>query len=237
MGRKKKTSTPKSVKYPWLTKAEAANLSNGGYFDNEGAEHNSLGCVRCTAVVKSTGNRCKNFAVEGELFCHIHGGLNGRRVNNKMRIYSAFIEDPALKKVYENNLDSDEIQGAKEELALLRMLLAKLLDTADLKNAKDIRNVASVISEIRALVKDCTNTEIRLGQLIDIGKVTIVVKQLANIVAKYVKDEDIIAKIANDFDNVIWPATGASTPQPVRETPSREIPAISGSVLPRNSGI
>jgi hypothetical protein len=114
---------------------------------------------------------------------------------------------------------------------LLRVLLANILEkTGGSLNVKATKEIASVIGEIRALVKDCTSTEIKMGQLIDIGKVTIIVQALANIVAKYIKDPETIEKIATEFDNVLWPAPLASTPQAAREAPSREVQKLPGEV-------
>ena len=225
----KKLKNP-SKKYPWLTRLESRRLTSGAYFDNEGSMHNIDDCVRCTAVVKSVGNRCKNFAIPGELFCRIHGGISGRTKANTLRVYSAFIQDPTLKNVYENALDNEEVAGTKEELSLLRVLLANLIQKADMDNIKSVKEISSVIAEIRALVKDCTTAEIRLGQLIDVGKVTIIVGALAKIISKYIKDEKTLEKISTEFDNVIWPAPLASTPQPVRKTPSREVSRLPGKI-------
>lgn len=217
-------------KYPWLTVFEAKALMSKGYFDSEGALHNTEGCVRCTSVVKSHGNRCRNFAESGELFCRIHGGLRARKKIGRQRIYSAFIEDASLKNVYEESLNEEEVQGIREELALLRALLADIIRKVGLKDVRSVMGIARIIGEIRLVIKDCTATQINLGQLIDIGKVTLVVKALSTIIAKYVKDTDTIEKIANEFDNVIWPATFASTPQPIRKTPSREVSRLSGEI-------
>lgn len=212
--------------FQWLNTFEASVLARGGNFDSEGALHNEHGCVRCTSMIKSIGTRCKNFAIEGELYCRIHGGTLIRAKRGLARTYSAFIQNSTLRTVYENNINNDEIAGVKEELSLLRVLLASTLNKHVIGDVDSIKSIASIISEIRALVKDCTNTEIKLGQLIDIGKVTIIVKSLANIISKYIKDKETLEQIAIEFDNVIWPTAVASTPQPARETPSREIPML-----------
>ena len=214
--------------FPWLSKAEATQLMSGCYFDSEGALHNSEGCVRCTGVISGTGKRCRNFSVPGELFCRIHGGVLARAKAGKQRVYSAFIQNAKLKSSYESIMNKKEVSGIQEELALLRTLLANVINKSTLKEAKDVKNIAAIIGEIRQLVDDCTKTEIRLGQLIDIGKITIIVKALADIVQKYVKDPGIIEQIAVEFDNVIWPAPLASTPQPERTRPLQEVPLLPG---------
>lgn len=219
----------KSKKHNWLSVREVGVIGKGGYFDSEGVLHNELGNPQCTGVVGSTGKRCKNFAIAGELFCHIHGGTIARAKTGKMRIYSPFIEDASMKKLYEGILENKEIQGIQDELSLLRTLLASLVSDG-IEDVTELRSVASTVAEIRKLVDSCTSTEVRLGQLIDIGKVTIIVKALANIIAKHVTDKEIIERIAHEFDQVIWPAPLASSPQPQRETPSREVQRISGEI-------
>ncbi len=215
-------------KYPWLSVIALKTLRAGGYFDSEGVIHDGDGCIRCTNMVKSTGKRCCNFAFIGETTCHIHGGQRALAKAGKARLYSPFIEDARLRNVYERAQEDDELIGIREELSLLRALLAKAVGEGTDLNLKDIKNVAGIVGEVRQLVKDCTSTEIRLGQLIDIGKVTIIVGQLAKIIQKYVTDEEVLKNIAKDFDNILWPAAGASTPQPDREEPVRALPNTSG---------
>ncbi len=115
-----------------------------------------------------------------------------------------------------------------QKLSLLRILLAQAIGNADAFDLGEIKSVASIIGEIRQLVKDCASTEVRLGQLIDIGKVTIIVKNLATIIQKYITDDEVLKKIAEEFDNVIWPAPLATTTQPKREQPVQQIPGLPG---------
>ncbi len=238
MGKKKKKTSKKKLvdytnqdrktnKYPWLSVLALRVMRGGGYYDSEGVIHNGEGCIRCTSMVKATGKRCNNFATVGETTCHIHGGQLARAKAGKQRIYSAFIEDARLRTVYERAQEDEELTGIREELSLLRTLLAKAVGDGTDYNLKDIKNVSSIVGEIRQLVKDCTVTEIRLGQLIDIGKVTIIVGQLAKIIQKYVTDPEVLEKIAKEFDNIIWPAASATTPQPSREEPLRALPEAS----------
>lgn len=205
--------------YRWLSRSQKATLLDGGYFDAEGILHNGDGCIRCTSVVAHSGKRCKNFAVPGELYCRCHGGVLARSKAQKgSAIYSAFIQDKKISQVYESIMKDDELRGMNEELAMLRALLAKVVgDEADGITSKGLKDVANVVGEIRQLINDCTKTEIRLGQLIDIGKITIIVKQLAVIINKHIKDEEILRKIAVEFDEVIWPSSGTTTPQPERK--------------------
>lgn len=211
--------------YKWLTKQQKATLLYGGYFDAEGVLHNGDGCIRCTSVVAHSGKRCKNFAVPGELYCRCHGGVLARSKAQKgSTIYSAFIQDSKISQVYASIMADDEMRGMKEELGMLRALLAKVVgDEAKGITSKGLKDVASVVGEIRQLINDCTKTEIRLGQLIDIGKITIIVKQLAAIITKYITDEEILRKIAVEFDDVIWPSSGATTPQPEQKRPVRGV--------------
>ncbi len=211
----------------WLKDYEIKAISEGGYFDSEGVLHNEDGCPRCTAMVGSTGVRCKNFAIPGELSCHIHGGTLARVKSGKTRIYSPFIQNSKLKKIYQKCLEDDNVEmiGIQEELALLRTLLAKIVkDNANFIDTAGLKNIASVIGEIRQLTDSCTKAEIKLGQLIDIGKVTIIVGHLARIVSKYVTNQEDLKKIAKEFDDIIWPAPLATTPQPDEERPVRRLP-------------
>ncbi len=212
---------------PWLTLAEKKMLKDGGYFDTEGVLHNSEGLMRCTAMIKSSGYRCKNFAVVGESVCRCHGGLLSRSTARKSRMYSVFLKDPRISIMHESLLADEEVAGVTQELALLRTLLAYVieqLNDGDGPALRDLRSIASITGEIRQLVGDCTNSQIKLGQLIDIGKVTIIINQLAQIIQKYVTDKEVLIKIAAEFDNIVWPAAGAQTPQPDRRKQVGELP-------------
>ncbi len=217
----------------WLSDHEIGAVSAGGYFDSEGVLHNEDGCPRCTSMVGSTGVRCKNFAIPGEMTCHIHGGTLQRAKSGKLRIYSPFIQDKKMRAIYKKCMTGDNVEmvGIQEELALLRTLLAqivkknmKFLDTSSLKN------IATVVGEIRQLTDSLTKAEIKLGQLIAIGKVTIIVGHLARIVSKYVTNQEDLKKIAKEFDNIIWPAPLATTPQPDEEKPVRRLPGGTGGI-------
>jgi len=230
MSKKKKATTDltrPSKKSPWLSLAEKKMINDGGYFDTEGVLHNSEGLIRCTAMIKASGYRCKNFAVPGESICRCHGGLLAKTTTRKRRMYSVFLKDPRLSVMHESILEDKEVAGVTEELALLRTLLAYVieqLNDGEGPGLRDLKNIASITGEIRQLVSDCTSSQIKLGQLIDIGKVAIIIKQLAEIVQKYITDKEVLLKIAEEFDNVVWPATSASSPQPERRKPVGALP-------------
>lgn len=220
-----------NIQFPWLTNAQKRILREGGYFDSEGAIHNSEGCIRCTSIVQSTQKRCKNFAVPGELYCMCHGGVVSRHTHGKQRIYSPFIQDATLKALYNAGDTGEQVEGIREELGLLRALLAKVIsETGGDMDVKDLKGVASIIGEVRQLVNECTKADLKMGQLIELSKIGMIVKELAGIVCKYVTDEEILKKIADGFDKIILPATFASTSQPERTEPLRAISAISGEV-------
>jgi hypothetical protein len=227
-----KTLDEQNEQFPWLSNYEAAILGRGGYYDSEGVLHNAEGCIRCTSMVHSTGQRCKNFAVPGELTCNIHGGTLARAKAGKQRLYSAFIEDATLATIFENacNDDNKELMGLREELGLLKMLLAKVLRDADLNTAKEVKEIAGVIGEIRQLVESCTKAEIRLGQLVDAGKIVNVMQQAAKIIMVHVKDPEVIEKIARDFDNILIPNAGATTPQLEPVQPIRKVPQLPSEI-------
>lgn len=205
-------------------------LSSGGYFDSEGVLHNADDCPRCTSTIGSSGRRCRNFAVPGSTQCRVHGGAIVSAEGKKMRLYSAFIQNPTLAKVYENSLDNNEIIGINEELSLLRTLLADLINKTTVLGVKEVKDIASVVGEIRQLVNDATKTQIKLGQLIDIGKITVIVAALAKIIGTHIKDEEILKKISDDFDNLIWPAPLASAPQPDREDALSRLPELPSAI-------
>jgi hypothetical protein len=221
------TGEPLSSEYPWLTSDELRYVMLGGYFDSEGVLHDAEGGIRCTSMVKSTGKRCKNFTVPGDTCCRVHGGQLARAKAGKERLYSNFIADGRINQLYKNLAENqeNEVLGIREELGLLRALLAKAIDTCHCADSKEVKTIAGIIGEIRKLVSDCTDTKIRLGQLIDIGKVTIVIKQLASIIERYVSDKNILERIAHDFDAVTWPSNVASTPQPPEREHTRALPA------------
>ena len=133
-----------SKKFPWLSVLELRVVGKGGYFDSEGVIRNSDDCIRCTTMVKSTGKRCRNFATPGEFTCRIHGGQLARAKSGKVRLYSAFIEDARLATLYERAQENDELTGIREELSLLRTLLAQAIGNSEDFDLKEIKSVANV---------------------------------------------------------------------------------------------
>lgn len=247
---KKKTTTRKSSRriskieedlerYAWLSKYELDILRKGGYFDEEGVLHNGDGCIRCTSIVKSTGKRCRNFAIPGELQCRIHGGTSGRAAAGFERIYSAFIEDPGIEAVYNSCQNNVEVRGIQDELALLRALLAKSIQCINNKGDYSpdvIKEVAQVVKEIRNLVKGCVDTQLRLGYLMDIGRMKVIAQQMISIIERYIPDEDTLRSLANEFDNIIWPGTVSRSSPVVEGELVYEVPKLPEEVCDRGVG-
>lgn len=201
-------------------------LQRGGYFDTEGCLHNNEGNVRCTAIVHSTSKRCKNFSAEGQTICKFHGGANLAKRNAKgASIYSCFLQDNTLAEVYRRSMETDQNQTIRNELGLMRGLLATCVKTLaeDEITPKLMKDISMTIGEIRMLMDACMKQEIRMGNLIDVAQVAVVVKQIIDVLTKHIKDKDLLEDIANEFDRINWPGSFATTPQPSRQKPFREV--------------
>jgi len=232
-------SDQKSTTTNWLTIKELSTLTQGGYFDEDGVLRTKEGCIQCNAVIKATGRRCKNFSVLGFNYCIWHGGGKFRADNIKNIIYSPFLKNTTLKEAYERAMMSDSTTGIQEELALLRGLLAQTVSiwsSAKVLDTKQLKEVASVIGEIRHLVNSCVSAEVKMGQLIDIGKMTLVIKQLCVILEKYITNPEILERIADEFDDISWPGTIFPSEKNGEKKSFRKIPKETNLLCEGSSG-
>lgn len=87
---------------------------------------------QCTAKSKSTGQRCKQDAVEGSAVCHYHGGRTPKGIasphfkNGKRSKYIDHLP-PRLAKLYE----SVDLTGITEHQAEIELLTTRLIDVME----------------------------------------------------------------------------------------------------------
>jgi hypothetical protein len=224
----------KDPKFSWLSVLEARTLAGGGYFDEEGLLHNKEGAVRCTSVVRSTGKRCKNFAGQGEVFCKYHGGSSAEKTSGKNRIYSPFIQDTRIEAIYRNTVDAEnkELSGIKDELGLLRALLAKVVGETENLGTKGLKEVAGVIGEIRQLVMDCVKAEVRFGNLISLQDTISFVTEILKINKDFIDDEELRKRLEYEYRETRLGCLLSNMPKPSAELPVREIPINAGALCP-----
>lgn len=86
---------------------------------------------RCKAKTR-TGLRCKNPAVRNRDICRMHGGAQKTGVENqkfKHGMYSKYLNNEALE-AYEEILHNKDLMSLTEEVAVLKMILAREIEDA-----------------------------------------------------------------------------------------------------------
>lgn len=217
----------------WLKEGELSILSKGGYFDAHGVLHTKDNRIQCAGIISGTTNRCRNFSLPGSNYCPYHGG------KSKGLVFSPFIKNKTLKEMAEEFSTDNSLDTVKNEVALMRSLFMQTVNSFTEKDGFDpyeLRQISSVIGEIRQLISTCLNMEEQSGRLIDVKSVVIIVNHLTKIIDKNVKDRDVIKRIANEFSRIPWPGSVKSTPGFVDDKPVRALPATTEVVCGRRTG-
>mgnify|MGYP000857346084 CR=1 FL=1 len=114
----------------------------------------------------STANgQCLNLAVDGSEFCLCHHGVD-RGPARRMRKYMlATAEDQGLLAKY---ADDDELKSLREEIALLRMIIQKTLDSAlsDVEKINAYSKVSDYVVKVERLLKTCHTLDQSVGNLL-----------------------------------------------------------------------
>lgn len=84
--------------------------------------------MQCAASSKRTGERCNGKAVSGSDKCRMHGGKGSGRPPIHGRYSQAFQKHPELLAAYEAMRDDPHLEETRNEIALLRALLAQYVE-------------------------------------------------------------------------------------------------------------
>ena len=94
------------------------------------APHKWAGAARCTSWARSAGRQCLRAPIKGRPTCKAHGGGQGvgaANSNYKIGSFSQFIVNDGSREKYEAYLESTELAELRDNLALIKMMIAEEL--------------------------------------------------------------------------------------------------------------
>ena len=157
---------------------------------------------RCQCTATKHG-QCPNKRVSGSEFCQLHGG-NRATMTQDAKQLSMY----RLSKYRERHNEfstAGNIKTLHEEIGILRILMEEALNSVDSPAAlaASTPQLADLASRIERLVVSCHKLEKSLSQYLDKTAIVQLGQETVEIIARYVNDPDITAKIAADLANRI----------------------------------
>jgi hypothetical protein len=137
--------------------------------------------MQCAAKSKRTGDRCNGKAVAGSDKCRMHGGKGSGRPPVHGRYSKAFARHPELLAAYETMRDDPALEETKNEIALLRALLAQYVEKFGSSLLRP-----DALSVVQGLAGDITKAVERRHKIEHGEKVTITVKDYEAFLARTV---------------------------------------------------
>jgi len=150
---------------------------------------------RCQGVTNN--GQCINKAISDSQFCMAHGGRNAidKKKNEDLRNYRL----TKFKSRVSELSNSDAVLSLKEEIGILRMMVEERLESC--ADTAELLLVAGPLSDlmmkVEKVVVSCNRLEMRLGNLLDKGRVLQFAQTVVQIIGDEITDEKILEKISN----------------------------------------
>lgn len=169
---------------------------------------------RCQAVnVGPSKDQCRLKAVQGGLFCPLHGGINQEMKNReaalagyRLQQYSERVADFA---------SNPEIKNLRAEIGIIRMTLENLLNQCDNANKLLLYSdkITHMVNQVSKLIDTCQRLEERNNNLLDRKVVIIIADSIVTLLGQYIPDPDklleIGGKICESISNAASPTNSA----------------------------
>lgn len=179
---------------PWQSR-ERKGSSDGEYVASNGRSR------RCMAYCRSTGNRCRQWAIPGCTVCKYHGGRVGR--------YDDAIKNQALRDKYKQQVADKQLTDLEDDLALLRAMTEVIVERAfpadaDVKDipADRIGVISTLLEKVTKLVDSITKHQLAKGQLVSIQSMTRMVDTMTLILQRHIPDQELLRRIVADMTTV-----------------------------------
>jgi hypothetical protein len=183
---------------------------------------------KMTIVEEDSPNRCQGMAgnrqclyekAPGGNYCLIHSANTNRAVERKEhRNYQL----ARIQADVDNKLFSPELKNLREEIALLRVMLEKVIngciDDTDLLLASS--KISDMVSKIQQLVTACHKIEVSSGILLDKGAVIQLANMFIAIIGKHVTDIDVIDAISKEIPLAVSQIEGNTNVSSIGDTTS-----------------
>lgn len=154
------------------------------------------------------GTPCKRYAMDNGR-CILHGGRNvndkrglkvpGRPITHGL--YSRYARG-SIAELAKKYLEDKNFLSLKEEIAVTRALLSRILENIDANSEPefdDTRNLAILTDSIRKLVESFVKIESTKRFALSPDEVARVMRAVADIIKKYVTDEELYEKIRREI--------------------------------------
>jgi hypothetical protein len=170
-----------------------------GQVNGENFEHQQHGGCRaddpnrCQATMKR--GQCNFPAVIGGTYCICHGGKQQLKIADKNNIHRYRLA--AYQFRLDSLTDSTTIKSLRDEIAILRFLVQKQLESCENDILPFSSVIAMLISAIDSLVVSCTKVENSLKDFIDNENAFEIAENILGLVRVLVKDK--FQAISDDF--------------------------------------
>lgn len=162
---------------------------------------------QCTAISKRSKQRCCNPAVDGYNVCRMHGAGSPSRGTSpaviKHGMYSSKVNTKLAEYYNEFLYEVDNIEAMKEDIALLRAMMAGVLSEEyddEMKKDKQIAMALRIMDDIRTSVNMKDKLENKFN--VSIETVQVFLNQLIFILKKHILDDVLLNKIIADMKQV-----------------------------------
>ena len=151
---------------------------------------------------------------------------------------------PGLTETYQRMKRSPEYRSLRDELAMVRAMMAQylsILATYDrndnrfaFKVAAHMRGTLDYVETIRRLVESISDLEMDFGANVNVEQVTLVLNKVVEVVEAKIQDPMILDAIAADLDKLSWPSGGTVNIEPLK--PAGFMPKPAGTEAPGYPG-
>ncbi len=149
---------------------------------------------RCQYIMSQ--GQCRNKKVEHSEYCPAHGGHKAYQAKEQKELRNYRLNQ--FKQRITELSSSDDILSLREEIGVLRMLIEHRINQCT--STTDLLLVAGPLSDllmkVERVVTSCSRLDMKLGRLLDKGKVLQFAQTMVQIVSEEIEDNDVLEKIS-----------------------------------------
>ena len=188
--------------------------------------------IRCAAIKKLSGERCKNRPLEGSKWCRYHEPPHIVVQPTTGRYAQSLSNHPKLQALYQQYLTDPELTTIDAEIAVLRSALATWLEEMGegigLDSALD-KHVMALAESISTLIERKQKIEFGERYTITVQALVAYAARIADIINVYVTNEATRAQIRAELERLLGSATYADQ--------DAKLPALTVAALPEAAGL
>ena len=149
---------------------------------------------RCQFITPN--GQCNVKKVENSEYCPAHGGSSSFIGQEKRELRNYRLNQ--FKQRIGELSSSDNILSLREEIGVLRMLIESKINQC--QNSTDLLLIAGPLSDllmkVEKVVTSCGRLDMRLGRLLDKGRVLQFAKTIVQIVSEEIENDEVLEKIS-----------------------------------------